>query len=63
MNGETLIKIDRAGYQGPWGEFCQENYPFLPDGELERIEKELNKNGIATHTAHTAGQFVIEIVK
>lgn len=57
------ISIPRADFNGTWGQFCQENWPFMPGGEIERLEKELDSKGVATHVAHTAGEFVIVKVK
>lgn len=63
MEYSTKVQCVRAGYHGTWGEFQKDNAPFIPDHELSRIEFELDTKGTVTHKAHTAGDFVIEVVK
>ena len=58
LHPSTRIQILPADYTGTWSKFLDENSAFLPDIELDRIEKELSEKGTATHIAGTAGEFV-----
>lgn len=53
------IHILRADYVGTLADLLSDNGPFLPDGEAERLTKELKANGKTVHVAHSAGAFEI----
>jgi len=61
LSPHAIITIPRAEYSGTWHDFAADNAAFIPDHEMTRLERELAAKGVATHTAHTNGDFVITV--
>ena len=57
-NPYMIISIPRANWRGTWDSFVREHGAFFSDGELTRIGRELDTNGVAAHRALSAGEFV-----
>lgn len=63
MNGGTSISVPLADWKGTLSQFVQENSPFMPDYEMERIIKCLKEDGYATHKPVNSNEFVIFVDK